>query len=364
MQNLYAFYVCKQANYECALDQIRLAFTPDTFTAPLNRQEKFANALALFQAHCQDAGAMNMARYKHDEQVQTIVEKAIGNYQDAMAQDIERLKNSWKMSAEKILRSQLYILQLLIAWANCSKRQTEHIKYNEQNEQNNAVFGRILAHNCILQTLHVNTSFSRLVQQHAIDWAEQIDLIQDWYNRFVKNAPLLQRGVVPSTKSAQDSALLAYLLQAIILKKEDIQGFFDDLDLNWIEHKQITKKMVLQTFAVLEKNTAKSVNLELIQAPTMWEEVSHFYTTLINTTLAYNEALDELISHHTSNWTIPRIVLLDKTILHLALCEMAHFANIPIAVSINEYLEISKTYSTPKSSQFINGILDAVSKTY
>jgi len=88
-----------------------------------------------------------------------------------------------------------------------------------------------------------------------------------------------------------------------------------------------------------------------------------FYTDLVHTTFKEDGALEALIAEKAKNWTIDRITLLDKTILKLALCEMLHFSSIPIKVSINEYIDLSKVYGTPKSSQFVNGVLDAVAST-
>ena len=94
-----------------------------------------------------------------------------------------------------------------------------------------------------------------------------------------------------------------------------------------------------------------------------WEVAQGFYTDLIHRTLQKEEELEALIAQKSANWTVERIMLLDKTILKLALCEMVYFPAIPVKVSINEYIEIAKTYGVLRSSQFVNGLLDAVAAT-
>lgn len=82
---------------------------------------------------------------------------------------------------------------------------------------------------------------------------------------------------------------------------------------------------------------------------------SLYYDTIEN-----RELYDEMIVAKAQNWKLDRIALVDRILLQMGICEMTHFEEIPVKVSINEYLEIAKKYSTPKSSKFINGILDTL----
>lgn len=83
--------------------------------------------------------------------------------------------------------------------------------------------------------------------------------------------------------------------------------------------------------------------------------VALYYETIKN-----GDWYDELIIKKAENWELERIARLDRILMHMAICEMLNFEEIPIKVTINEYLELAKTYSTPKSSKFINGILDSL----
>ena len=85
-----------------------------------------------------------------------------------------------------------------------------------------------------------------------------------------------------------------------------------------------------------------------------------FATNLFLRTLDYRETADEIIGRHTENWDLGRIALIDRILLRMAICELLTFEDIPPKVSINEAIEVAKRYSTPKSGQFINGVLDAV----
>ena len=93
-----------------------------------------------------------------------------------------------------------------------------------------------------------------------------------------------------------------------------------------------------------------------------WQDDRDFAETLYKQTLADDAKSEKLIAESTQNWDVERVALLDKIILKMALCEMQLFRGIPVKVTINEYIEISKIYSTPKSKQFVNGVLDKLAQ--
>ncbi|MEL6673171.1 MAG: transcription antitermination factor NusB [Bacteroidota bacterium] len=83
-------------------------------------------------------------------------------------------------------------------------------------------------------------------------------------------------------------------------------------------------------------------------------------TTLYFNSMEQADRYDEFIKRKAENWELDRIARIDRILMHMAICEMLNFEEIPVKVTINEYLELAKTYSTPKSSKFINGILDSL----
>jgi len=83
-------------------------------------------------------------------------------------------------------------------------------------------------------------------------------------------------------------------------------------------------------------------------------------TSLYYNSMKYSDRYDQHIQEKAENWELDRIALIDRILMHMAICEMLNFEDIPVKVTINEYLELAKAYSTPKSSKFINGILDSL----
>ncbi|MEM7382761.1 MAG: transcription antitermination factor NusB [Bacteroidota bacterium] len=364
MQNFYAFYVCKQASYECALGQIRLAFTPDVFANPPADQVQLAKdqaqALALFQSLREPKQAAQPEALGYDSQVIAAIERACLHYESGVAQDLKQLQNSWKVATNKTSQACLYILQLFLAWADVAHQEAERPRLSQEPS---SLGDALLSRNRILARLRADTAFMHLAEHHTTSWGDKTDLVVSWYNQFIKKDATLQHDSSQQTTLRQDKELLVYLLQTIVLAQEAIQEFFTDLDLSWTEHGRIVKKMVRQALDLLEEHTAKESIWDILETATTSEAVENFYTNLISKTLAQEQELDALIEQNSKNWAIDRVMLMDKIILRLAICEIIYFDSIPVKVSINEYLDLSRAYSTPRSSPFINGILDAVART-
>ncbi len=97
-------------------------------------------------------------------------------------------------------------------------------------------------------------------------------------------------------------------------------------------------------------------------AESLEEQLSPFVVELVEKTSEHEEALNDLIRKHLRNWDYQRVAVLDRVLIRMALCEMVHFPDIPVEVTINEALEISKDFSNLKSRRFVNGILDSIYK--
>lgn len=123
------------------------------------------------------------------------------------------------------------------------------------------------------------------------------------------------------------------------------------------------RERVLQALYAYEvgHDTAEHV-IETVLRPMLKtdQEALQFATQLFLRTLNYSEVADHLIAEHLKNWDLTRIALIDRLLLRMAICELLAFEDIPPKVSINEAIEVAKKYSTEKSGQFINGVLDAV----
>jgi len=116
--------------------------------------------------------------------------------------------------------------------------------------------------------------------------------------------------------------------------------------------------MLKKTIKSLDEDTQ---HIELIELSANWEDDSEFFKNLFTDTISNDDEYENIVSDFAQNWATERIAIVDMIILKMAVCEMLNFPSIPVKVTINEYIELSKNYSTQKSKIFVNGMLDKIS---
>jgi N utilization substance protein B len=186
--------------------------------------------------------------------------------------------------------------------------------------------------------------------------------IKEWFREYIKPAEDYQHYLTIAAPSLEEDFEIAdELLKKIIFKNEVILTFFTEKDLNWTENKSVVRSLAAKVLK--NSSLADTTKTEPLPEIAMnWEEDKEFFENIFNFTIANDVSSKVLISEKTKNWDIERLAFTDKVIISMALAEMIHFPSIPVKVTINEYIDISKTYSTPKSKQFVNGLLDVLAK--
>ncbi len=147
----------------------------------------------------------------------------------------------------------------------------------------------------------------------------------------------------------------------LIAPNDKLYDYIEDSRLTWLDDLPIVNMTVLKRLQKVKPNSPESLFL-----PSLFknEEDRTFSVDLLERTVSNNEFLSTEIENNTPNWDKDRIADVDLVLIKMALCEFLKFPSIPVKATINEYLEIAKEYSTPKSSIFINGILDKLVKEY
>lgn len=165
----------------------------------------------------------------------------------------------------------------------------------------------------------------------------------------------------PTSTFEEDRKLIKSIFEEIIAPNEKIYDYFEDDKLTWVDDIPIVNTFILkQLKKVKEEENPKFFLPQLLKD----EEDMKYAKQLLTKTLLKNAELEKEIDGKTPNWDKDRIADIDSILLKMAICELLNFPSIPEKVTINEFLEIAKEYSTPKSSIFINGILDKLVKEY
>jgi len=154
----------------------------------------------------------------------------------------------------------------------------------------------------------------------------------------------------------EDKAFAVNLFKTEIANSELLYNFFEEKSIYWLDDIDLACSMVLKTIKSFEENGNNTI-LPLYKDK---EDELDFVKNLMRKTIALDKENELLIDELTSNWELDRIAKMDVILMKMAITELQIFSNIPTKVTLNEYIEISKFYSTPKSNGFINGVLDKV----
>ena len=157
----------------------------------------------------------------------------------------------------------------------------------------------------------------------------------------------------------EDRSFVNHIFKEIIAPDDKLYEYIEDKRLTWIDDLPLVNTALVKLIKKLKPNS-----VSFLPALYKDEEDKEFALRLFRKSFASSDTYTAAIDGKTPNWDKDRIAELDKIMISMAICEFLEFPSIPVKVTINEYLEIAKEYSTPKSSIFINGILDKISKEY
>jgi len=265
-------------------------------------------------------------------------------------------------SIDNMYNLYLLLMSLLIevqkrAESNLQKKQKKHLATKEDKDPN-----RKFVNNQLLKFLKDNDQLKGKLEAHKItNWeldGEYIDIIfkdiiaSDLYKDYMKTR-------VSDFK--EDKNFIVDVFKEIIAPNDKLYDYMEDKNLTWLDDLPTVNTTILKLLRKVKANASEDYF-----TPKLYKDIDdkQFAKDLFKKTLLNQTTIKTEIDQKTKNWDSERIAKVDYVLLQMAICELANFPSIPVKVTINEYLEISKEYSTPKSSIFINGILDKLVKEY
>ncbi|ALD22090.1 transcription antitermination factor NusB [Hymenobacter sp. DG25A] len=364
MQALYAYQQAIGSDASLALDRIADAFAPDLNSPEpqdrkvLKGQQKMAEVI--FKDWLKTGEEPEPL---DDKEVNDAVQDAIKYYKKAKAKDGTFFGGQMVHAAESIHDQYIHLLNLPTALLQVfeEEKNRESRRYTAPKEQR--LDTTRLEENQVLQKLAENKQLLDLTIRRTLHWGgedEMEALRRAWRNEIRNDAELQSYLAAPAGSYAEDQEMVKHLYKEYVFKGEALPAWLEEDDLNWEENRSVVKNLVMKTLKMLDEQADE--NLELMSLSANWQEDKEFAEALYKQTMEADEQYEKLIADSVQNWDVERVALTDKIILKMALCEMHSFRAIPVKVTINEYIEISKNYSTPKSKQFVNGILDKLAQ--
>jgi N utilization substance protein B len=237
------------------------------------------------------------------------------------------------------------------------KSSRKHLATAEERNPN-----RKFVNNAVLKLLSDNNSLSISLEKRRINnWTQNDDYILIMLDE-VKNSELYQNYMSTRTNDfEEDKQFVTDMFMEIIAPNEKLYDYLEDHKLTWIDDIPLVNTQIVKQLRQI-----KSAEDLSFAVPRLYkdEEDKDFAKDLFRKTVLNETELAKEYIDKTPNWDTERIAEIDTIILKMSICEFLKFTSIPVKVTINEYLEIAKEYSTPKSSIFINGILDNLVKEF
>ena len=211
--------------------------------------------------------------------------------------------------------------------------------------------------NRFIAQLEVNKQLLEFSNNQKKTWENEADFVKTLCDKILESDIYKEYMASETSSYEEDRELWRKLYKNIIFNNIELDQVLEDQSLYWNDDKEIVDTFVLKNIKRFdEKNGAKQELLPEFKD----EEDQDFARRLFRRTILNADYYRHLISENTKNWDLDRVAFMDVVIMQIALAEILSFPNIPVSVSLNEYVEIAKLYSTPKSGGFINGTLDGI----
>lgn len=209
--------------------------------------------------------------------------------------------------------------------------------------------------NPILQALRSDSGIAKAYEKHATNWLDNEQAFRNIFQE-IRESEKYDRYMNTETDEQADRDILIDLFKDHVVNNESLHHHFEEHSIYWQDDLDLACLAVIRTIKGI--NAGSSIQLaDLYKDP---KDDLEFITQLFDTTILQYEENTEFIMGKTRNWEADRIASMDMLLMQMAITEVREFPEIPIKVTLNEYIEISKFYSTPKSNGFINGVLDKV----
>ncbi|TSA24410.1 MAG: transcription antitermination factor NusB [Bacteroidetes bacterium] len=274
---------------------------------------------------------------------------------------LEQAEKNLLQSIDRI--TELYFLQIsfFLEVVNFYVRRMEDAKhkyyptYEELNPN-----PKLLA-NLLVEKLSGNEDYLTRIRDYKISWTEEQDNVRKVFQRIRESKEHRDYLYSGENSFREDQEFVVRIMKKYILRSPELQFFCEERSIHWVDDFDVAAAFVLKTIRLLSPDFPSTTPLTsvFVRDPEEDPKEEHrFILDLFRMTVIHSEEFEQLIKGRLKNWELDRIALTDIIIIKMALAELLFFPTIPIKVTLNEYIELTKHFSTVKSKLFINGILD------
>jgi N utilization substance protein B len=215
--------------------------------------------------------------------------------------------------------------------------------------------------NRLISKLRTNLELTSYIQKNKVNWVNNQEMVKKIYQSMVESEVYTDYLNSAEDNYQNDRRFCEDFFAEVLLKSEFVFNEFEEQSIYWNDDLDFVVSMVIKTLKKFREENNFNDHLSSLYKD---EEDKEFTVKLFRKTLAKSEENRKTIEAYTKNWDVDRVATMDILIMELALTELTEFPSVPIKVTLNEYIELAKYYSTQRSSIFINGVLDRITKDF
>ena len=251
-----------------------------------------------------------------------------------------------------------YLLLLIIAVTKEARHQVEVLTTRAKREGTEPPSDKF-AYNKFAMQLEENKMLQEFVETQKQTWDDDVEFIRKLYGQITQSDIYREYMENQDDSYEADREVWRQLYKALVVENDDLSSLLEDKSLYWNDDKEVVDTFVLKTIKRFDPKNKK--NQELLPEYKD-EEDKDFARRLFRATIMNADQYQRYMSDASRNWDFSRLAYMDVVIMQIAIAEMLTFPAIPISVTINEFVDLAKIYSTPKSGSYINGMLDSIAR--
>jgi len=284
-----------------------------------------------------------------------IVQLTYAYYQNGN-KNIETAEKELFFSLSKAYDLYNCLLALIVAVTKESRRRLEILQGKAKREGTPEPSSKFALNRFAIQ-LENNKQLQEFLESQKRSWADSPEFVARLFEQIEQSQIYKDYMESKEDDYAADRELWRKIYRTLIQENEDLDALLEEQSLYWNDDKDVVDTFVLKTIKRFdEKNGAKQELLPEYDS----EEEKDYARKLFRATILNADEYQRMMSESSRNWDFSRLAYMDVIIMQIAIAEMLTFPSIPINVTINEYIELAKLYSTPRSAGYINGMLDAI----
>ena len=252
-----------------------------------------------------------------------------------------------------------YLLLLVIELADIASEKIDQALLKRMPSHSDLNPKRKFIDNRVISQLRKNIEFKNYISSRKLSWINNSHIPRLLYNKMIVWEAYEEYMHVDPDNYLSDKKFIIRLITDLFLNSEDLNSNLEEQSIYWNDDMEYISSMVEKTLKKFKADSGEKTPLMPLFKNAEDEE---FVKILFRKAIVHKKKCSELIDKNTTNWEVDRIALMDILVMQLAITEILEFPEIPVKVTLNEYIEIAKYYCTSKSSTFVNGILDNIVK--